>query len=151
MKDLLELDDWLAGLVERLEPPQRKKLMQQWARMLRRRQQKSIQQQQNPDGTPFAPRKPQKREKSGRVRRKMFTKLRTARFMKAKATANTAEVTFAGGAAQKIARVHHYGLRDRVGKRGVIVKYPERHLLCVTKTDVETIEHILLVYLSDML
>ncbi|WP_413742269.1 phage virion morphogenesis protein [Sodalis sp. RH15] len=129
MNDLLELDDWLAGLIERLEPLQRKKLMQQWAHTLRRRQQKSIQQRQNPDGTPFAQRKPQKREKAGRVRRKMFTKLRTARFLKVKDTTNTAEVTFAGGAAQRIAQVHHYGPRDRVGRRGVIFKYPERQLL----------------------
>jgi phage virion morphogenesis protein len=122
--------------------------MQQWARMLRRRQQKSIQQQQNPDGTPFAPRKPQKREKAGRVRRKMFTKLRTERFMKTKATANTAEVTFAGGAAQRIAQVHHYGLRDRVGKRGPIIKYIKRQLISINSEDVSNVQKGLIDYLA---
>ncbi|EJN8575578.1 phage virion morphogenesis protein, partial [Salmonella enterica subsp. enterica serovar Anatum] len=30
---------------------------------------------------------------------------------------------------QRIARVHHYGLRDRVSRKGPEVRYAERHLL----------------------
>ncbi|MCZ5524260.1 phage virion morphogenesis protein, partial [Escherichia coli] len=32
-----------------------------------------------------------------------------------------------------IACVHHYGLRDRVSRRGLKVQYPERRLLGFTK------------------
>lgn len=148
MNDLLELDEWLAGLVERLEPPQRKKLMQQWARTLRRRQQRSIQQQQNPDGTPFAPRKPQKREKAGRVRRKMFTKLRTARFMKAKSTTNKAEVLFSDSNTNQIASTHQFGLQEKLRKLGPLVKYSQRQLLGISETDVVLISSILINHVS---
>lgn len=148
MSDLHQLEEWMAGLLGQLSPSQRKKLMQQWARNLRKRNQKSIQLQQNPDGAGFEARKPQVRNKAGRVRRKMFTKLRAARYMKAKATASTAEVTFDGGGAQRIARVHHYGLRDRVNKRGLIVKYPERKLLGINDADVAAIGDELITHLA---
>ena len=48
----------------------------------------------------------------GRVKREMFAKLRTHRYMKAKGTADEALVEFAGRV-QRIARVHQEGLRDR--------------------------------------
>lgn len=58
----------------------------------------------------------------------MFVKLKTAKYLKTKATGDSAEVAFVP-AVQRLARVHHYGLRDRVSKRGIVVKYSERKLL----------------------
>ncbi|EGY0908048.1 phage virion morphogenesis protein, partial [Salmonella enterica subsp. enterica serovar Newport] len=42
------------------------------------------------------------------------------------------------GKVQRIARVHHYGLRDRVSRKGPEVRYAERRLLGVND-EVETI------------
>ena len=54
------------------------------------------------------------------------------KYLKAQANANVAEVAFVPGV-QKLVRVHHYGLRDRVNRRGTEVKYAERPLLGVNK------------------
>ena len=61
----------------------------------------------------------------------MFTKLRTTKYLKTAASADSASVQFEGKV-QRIARVHHYGLRDRVSRRGPEVRYAERRLLGVS-------------------
>lgn len=82
MNDLHELDQTLSILLAQLSPPARGAFMRQVSKQLRQRQQKHIQSQQNPDGSPFVPRKKKRRDKQGRIKRKMFTKLRTARYIK---------------------------------------------------------------------
>ncbi len=67
----------------------------------------------------------------------MFAKLRTAKYLKTAASADSASVQFEGKV-QRIARVHHYGLRDRVSRKGPEVRYAERRLLGVND-EVETI------------
>lgn len=64
----------------------------------------------------------------------MFRRLRTARFLKARADAGGATVGFTGVAA-RIARAHQYGLRDRVNKSGTMASYPRREVLGITKAD----------------
>ncbi|WP_413503696.1 phage virion morphogenesis protein [Serratia grimesii] len=64
----------------------------------------------------------------------MFRRLRTARFLKARADAGGATVGYTGVAA-RIARTHQYGLRDRVNKSGAVATYPQRELLGLTKAD----------------
>ncbi|MER2964061.1 phage virion morphogenesis protein [Serratia ureilytica] len=64
----------------------------------------------------------------------MFRRLRTARFLKARADAGGATVGFTGVAA-RIARTHQYGLRDRVNKSGAMASYPRREVLGITKAD----------------
>ncbi|WP_447327771.1 phage virion morphogenesis protein [Klebsiella michiganensis] len=64
----------------------------------------------------------------------MFRRLRTTRFLKARATSEGASVGFSGVAA-RIARVHQYGLRDRVNDSGAMATYPRRELLGLSKTD----------------
>ncbi|WP_080207495.1 phage virion morphogenesis protein, partial [Salmonella enterica] len=68
------------------------------------------------------------RSKKGRIKRQMFAKLRTTKYLKTAASADSASVQF-DGKVQRIARVHHYGLRDRVSRKGPEVRYAERHLL----------------------
>lgn len=58
----------------------------------------------------------------------MFAKLRTTKYLKTAASADSASVHFEGKV-QRIARVHHYGLRDRVSRKGPEVRYAERRLL----------------------
>lgn len=64
----------------------------------------------------------------------MFRRLRTARFLKARADAGGVTVGYTGVAA-RIARTHQYGLRDRVNKSGAVATYPQRQLLGITKAD----------------
>lgn len=64
----------------------------------------------------------------------MFRRLRTARFLKARADVSGATVGYTGVAA-RIARTHQYGLRDRVNKSGAVATYPQRQLLGITKAD----------------
>ena len=137
MDDLQRVDDWLAALLANLEPAVRNRMMRQLAQGLRRSQQQNIRLQRNPDGTTFEPRRVTARSKKGRIKRQMFAKLRTTKYLKTAATADSASVQF-DGKVQRIARVHHYGLRDRVRRNGPEARYPARRLLGVND-EVETI------------
>ena len=64
----------------------------------------------------------------------MFRRLRTARFLKTRATADGAEVGYSGVAA-RIARVHQFGLRDKINDSGAMATYPRRELLGLSKAD----------------
>lgn len=137
MDDLQRVDDWLAALLANLEPAARNRMMRQLAQELRRSQQQNIRLQRNPDGTAFEARRVTARSKKGRIKRQMFAKLRTTKYLKTSATADSASVQF-DGKVQRIARVHHYGLRDRVRRNGPEARYPARRLLGVND-EVETI------------
>lgn len=137
MDDLQRVDDWLAALLANLEPAARNRMMRQLAQALRRSQQQNIRLQRNPDGTAFEPRRVTARSKKGRIKRQMFAKLRTTKYLKTAATADSASVQF-DGKVQRIARVHHYGLRDRVRRNGPEARYPARRLLGVND-EVETL------------
>lgn len=128
MDDLQRVDDWLAALLANLEPAARNRMMRQLAQELRRSQQQNIRLQRNPDGTAFEARRVTARSKKGRIKRQMFAKLRTIKYLKTAATADSASVQF-DGKVQRIARVHHYGLRDRVRRNGPEARYPARRLL----------------------
>lgn len=75
----------------------------------------------------------------GGVRRKaqrMFAALRSAAHLKVGATSDEAWVAFTSRAS-RIARVHHYGLRDRVTPDGPETDYPQRELLGFSQSDEE--------------
>ncbi|EKS6393786.1 phage virion morphogenesis protein [Enterobacter hormaechei] len=142
MDDLQRVDDWLAALLANLEPAARNRMMRQLAQELRRSQQQNIRLQRNPDGTAFEARRVTARSKKGRIKRQMFAKLRTSKYLKTAATADSASVQF-DGKVQRIARVHHYGLRDRVRRNGPEARYPARRLLGVND-EVETVTYDIL-------
>ncbi|MHA6907308.1 phage virion morphogenesis protein [Ralstonia pseudosolanacearum] len=149
MSESRELEAWLAGMLTKLDAPARRVLARAVAAELRRRQAARIAEQRNPDGSPYVPRKPQQqlRRRAGRIRRAMFTRLRLARYMKTEADANTAVVTFAGNA-QRIATVHHFGLRDRVNKSGLMAQYPARELLGLDAADMEAVTNLVAQHLA---
>ncbi|EZI33774.1 Tail completion protein S (GpS) [Pantoea agglomerans] len=148
MAELHEVDAWLAALLSQLEPAARKKMLREVARDVRRIQQANITAQRSPDGTAWEPRRVSARSKKGRIRRGMFAKLKTAKYLKVHADADAADVAFVP-AVQKLARVHHYGLRDRVSRRGPMVKYAERPLLGVNDESLNAVKEILLSWLSE--
>lgn len=150
MNELAPLDAWCNGLIARLEPAARRNLAREVARKLRERQSARIAAQQNPDGSAYAPRKPQTkaRLKQGAIRRKMFSKIRTAKYLKMESTPERAVIAFVGQV-QRMAQVHQYGLRDRVNKkRGPEVQYPERKLLGLTSADIDLVGELMLDHLA---
>jgi len=145
--NLHKVDEWLAALLANLEPAARQRMMRELAQELRRNQQQNIRLQRNPDGSAYEPRKVTARTKKGRIKRQMFAKLRTAQYLKTSARADSASVQFVGKV-QRIARVHHYGLRDRVSRNGADVRYAERRLLGLNKNVKDSINDILTEWLS---
>ncbi|EMY3532866.1 phage virion morphogenesis protein [Yersinia ruckeri] len=144
MNALKTFDDRLAGLLANLSPQSRKQLAADIAKKLRASQQQRIKRQQAPDGSPYAARKAQPtRHKKGRIKREMFAKLRTARYMKAKGNANEAVVEFTGQV-QRMAAVHHFGLRDHPNVHSKDVRYDERPLLGFDNEIVKQIENEIL-------
>lgn len=146
MSEFDALEKRLGALIGNLSAPARRALASTVAKRLRASQQQNIRRQQAPDGTPFAPRKTQARKKKGRVKREMFAKLRTVKYMKAQATSDEAVVQFTGRV-QRMARVHHYGLRDRPSRNGKEVQYDARPLLGINDKTIKDIEEIIISFL----
>ena len=148
MNDFKPFDDKLAGLLAALSPAGRRKLAGEIAKQLRTAQQQRIKQQKAPDGSPYQARKRQPlRAKKGRIKRAMFQKLRTNRYMKAGGRENGAVVEFTGKV-QRIARVHQYGLKDRPNAHAQDVQYAERQLLGFSQADKQLVETLTIKHLS---
>ena len=62
--ELQALEDWVEPLLAKLSRSERRQLIRRVGRDLRRSQAQRIESQRNPDGTSYAPRKPQNRRKS---------------------------------------------------------------------------------------
>lgn len=148
MSELNPFEDRLAALIAALSPAGRRNLSAEIAKTLRQQQQQRIKAQRAPDGTPYAPRQPQTiRGKKGRVKREMFAKLRTSRYMKAHGDESAAAVAFTGKV-QRIARVHQYGLKDRPAPNRDAVDYPARPLLGFSESDRQIIETAIIHHLA---
>ncbi|RMT70257.1 hypothetical protein ALP43_04256 [Pseudomonas azotoformans] len=142
------LEQWAGVLLEKLEPSARTQLARDISKQVRRSQQLRVKAQRDPAGNPFAPRKQRDlRGKKGRIKRKMFQKLQTARHLKAQANSNAVSVGFTGRVS-RIARVHQFGLRDRAERGAKEVKYTQRRVLGLSESDVELIRDTLLTHLS---
>ena len=149
MSELKPFDDQLAGLIAALSPSGRRKLAGEIAKQLRAAQQQRIKQQKAPDGSPYQARKRQPlRAKTGRIKRAMFQKLRTSRYMKASGRNDVAVVEFSGKV-QRIARIHQYGLKDRPNVHARDVQYVERELLGFNQADRQLIHKLIIHCLSE--
>lgn len=147
MNELSPFDARLAGLITALSPQSRKSLAVAVSKRLRASQQQNIKRQQAPEGTPYAPRKTPLRNTKRLRDRAMFSKLRTARYMKAKGSGDDAVVEFVGRV-KRMANVHHYGLRDRPTPHSDPVKYEARPLLGFSMADVKMIETAVIEHLA---
>jgi len=146
---LSQLESWAGALLAKLEPPARRTLAVAIARELRRSQQQRIASQHDAEGSPFAPRKLRLQEKAGAIRRRaqMFSKLRTARWLRVSGTADAAEVGFAGRVA-RIARIHQEGLRDRAAPDAPQIRYLRRAMLGFTDSDQDIVRDKLLQHIA---
>ncbi|ENQ1387588.1 phage virion morphogenesis protein [Enterobacter hormaechei] len=149
MSDFKPFDNQLAGLLAALSPAGRRKLAGEIAKQLRTAQQQRIKQQKAPDGSPYQARKRQPlRAKKGRIKRAMFQKLRTNRYMKASGRENGAVVEFTGNV-QRIARVHQYGIKDRPNAHAQEVQYAQRQLLGLNEINIKEIELLIGEHISN--
>lgn len=156
MDDLKRLEDWVSPLLAKLSAAERRSLARTVARELRAGNAQQMRAQQAPDGTAWEPRKPsglrsgrgaiQRQAKRQAKTRPMMEKLRAAKHLKASATTSEAVVGFTGRA-ERIARVHHFGLRDRVKPGGPEYDYPARQLLGITDEQIERVRELLLKHL----
>lgn len=148
MSEFKPFDDRLSGLIASLSPAARRKLAGEIAKQLRTAQQQRIKQQKAPDGSPYQARKRQPlRTKTGRIKRAMFQKLRTSRYMKATGRENSAVVEFTGKV-QRIAQIHQYGLKDRPNPHSRDVQYAERQLLGFSREDKQLVETLIIKHLT---
>ncbi|NMP27209.1 phage virion morphogenesis protein [Rahnella sp. SAP-1] len=144
MSEFKAFDDKLAGLLASLSPACRRQMAAEIAKRLRANQQQRIKRQQAPDGSPYAGRKRQPiRGKKGRVKREMFAKMRTTRYLKAKGSTEAATVEFAGKV-QRIARIHQEGLKDKPNRHSQPVQYEARPLLGFSAADRQIVEDVIL-------
>lgn len=147
MAELEALEDWVGGLMAQIEPRGRRKLALAIGRELRRRNVKRIRANIEPDGGRMEKRKPrdQIRSKAKKRRKssKMFPKIAAARNLRIKASPDQVEIGYTNNLIARVAAVHHFGLRDRVGKTpdGKVQKaeYPARELLGFSDDDREAI------------
>ncbi|HCR1904096.1 TPA: phage virion morphogenesis protein [Enterobacter asburiae] len=148
MSEFKPFNDRLNGLIAALSPASRRKLAGEIAKQLRTAQQQRIKQQKAPDGSPYQARKRQPlRAKKGRIKRAMFQKLRTNRYMKASGRENSAVVEFTGKV-HRIAQIHQYGLKDRPNSHSRNVQYAERKLLGFCLEDKRLINVLIIERLS---
>lgn len=164
--DLQQLADWLEPLIQRMQPRERAQLARRMAAELRKRQASRIARQQDPDGHPYAPRKPQRRPQAtpgglaaqakqakgpaAQHRQRvgaMFQQLRTAKWLKAQGDKDQASVAFLNRV-QRIAQVHQWGLQDRPEPGGPLITYPTRVLLGINRQDTEALQDLVLRHLA---
>ena len=141
---LADLEPWAKSILNSLEPKARKPLLRQMAMALRRENQKRITAQTDPEGQKWQPR----RNSGGKVakKKKMMLGLRKARSMRIKAYAEGFTLGFPDDRTSKIARIHHYGLRQYIAGRNV--QYPKRELLGITTKDRAIMQNILIAHIQ---
>lgn len=137
--NVLELANYLQPLLERLSMGERARLAKQIGRDLRKSQGKRISEQKNPDGSSYTPRRKRLRDQKGKIKRKMFTKIKNTSNLKVLSNADSIAIGFVGRVA-RIARVHQEGLKDRAQKGAPDVVYPKRELLGFTEQDIKLVE-----------
>jgi phage virion morphogenesis protein len=149
--DFMQLEGWLQPLLDRLSDGERRKLALDVARELRRENAATIRAQHGPDGEAWAPRKSAMREQRGQLRKRnadsMFTKMAGTKHLRAQVEGGDAVVGFVGRT-ERIARVHHYGLRDRVTPGGPQYDYPARPLLGISDDFTKRLQERLLSHLT---
>src|SRR5450830_1039068 len=152
MSELKALEGWVAPLLDRLSDGERRKLAMAVARDLRAANAASIRAQQTPDGEAWEARKQpggeiRRKAQAGKAGMRMFQKMGAAKNLKAMASPTEAVVGFVGRA-ERIARVHQFGLSDRVTPGGPMYRYPARELIGLTDAQIERVRDLIATHLG---
>lgn len=144
MSDLSALEDWAGALLQKLTPQRRAAVARKVGQALRASQSRRIAAQKAPDGSAYPPRAKGLRQKPGSIRRKaMFSKLRTAKYLKVSASAQEIGVGFTGRVA-RIAEVHQKGGRVAASPSRRAYTMPRRELLGLTDGDLDIVRRALI-------
>lgn len=135
-------DEFFGKILAGLSPAARHKATRRLAQELLKSNTDRIKQNVSPDGSQMEKRKP-RLDRRGRLRSKqggkMFRRLGLQREWVIRATSDTAEVSQRRN--NRIARIHHEGLRAFVGRnkdgKKTYTKYPTRRLLGFAREDEE--------------
>jgi phage virion morphogenesis protein len=140
-----KLEAVLDDFIQALSPAAQRQLLTRVTRRMASENRKRIAANVTPEGQPFAPRKRPKKTRAGsRPSLLMFKKLKMAKWLKAKTSPDGGSVFFAGGAAG-IAKIHHYGMSQVVGKnKPRLMTIPARPLLGLSANDLSLIEDAIL-------
>ena len=130
-----EIDGWIKDVIESLSPSKRAQALKKIGAHLKKSNQKRLSKQIGPDGKKWAARK-------DGTRSKMMARLRLSRNLRVKSSSQHVSLGWSG-LAGGIARVHHFGLTDRVSEKGVKHKYEARQLLGISREDSDAIGEIL--------
>ncbi len=148
MNDFKPFEDKLAGLIAALSPDGRRRMTSILRRncasgnssALNRRKRRTVRHLPRVSASPSG-------QKRGRIKREMFVKLRTNRYLKASGNDSAAVVEFTGKV-QRIARVHQFGLIDNPSPKYNKVKYIERELLGFSICDNKFINELIIKFLD---
>lgn len=140
--DLARLEEWFGQILAGMEPAQRRKATLKLGRLLRRSNLARIGANVDPDGAPFAPRKP-RRDLKGRLRQKargkMFKGLRKLAKWRIDAAPDGVEIKPVTNTADRVGSVSQFGQTVTVGRlrngRAIRAKYEERRLLGFSRED----------------
>ncbi|MDV8157492.1 phage virion morphogenesis protein [Acinetobacter bereziniae] len=140
MAQLEYLSEHLNALLASLSDAEKRKFAMSIARKIRASQSQRITRQQNPDGSSYIPRK-NLRGKKGKLKQKMFMKLKTAKFMKIEKIPAGVTIGF-DQRVSRLARTHQEGLIDilKYNGRTFKVRYAQRILLGFTDKEIEMFE-----------
>ncbi|MBJ9373706.1 phage virion morphogenesis protein [Acinetobacter sp. TGL-Y2] len=140
MAELEYLSEHLNALLASLSDAEKRKFAMSIARKIRASQTQRITRQQNPDGSSYIPRK-NLRGKKGKLKQKMFMKLKTAKFMKIEKIPAGVTIGF-DQRVSRLARTHQEGLIDilKYNGRTFKVRYAQRILLGFTDKEIEMFE-----------
>lgn len=139
MNDVQYLAEYFQPLLERLSTGQRAKLAKNIGRDLRKNQQKRITTQRNPDGSAYVPRRSRIREQKGKIKRKMFSKIKANAHLKLLSNSEAIAIGFISRV-NRIANVHQHGLKDRATKNAPETVYSKRELLGFSHEDIKLTE-----------
>lgn len=129
-EDLAEFEQWLGRVLGGLDPGVRRHASIKLAQALRRSNVERIAANVEPGGGAMEKRKSRK---GGRLRRKMFPKLRRLAEWKIDADGDGLEISPVNPLVGRTAATHHFGETGYVGRlrdgRVIRARYPERRLL----------------------
>ena len=149
MSDFARLPQYTNEILQKMSPGERAKISRTIGREVRNSQKQRNTSQHNTDGSSYAPRKKRSRDRmKGKVRNKMFSKIKSLTYLKVMSNADSIDIGFAGRIA-RIARVHQYGLRDRADKNAPSVQYAKRELLGLTENEMTNITSLLEKHISN--
>ncbi|MEH1710243.1 phage virion morphogenesis protein [Acinetobacter pittii] len=139
MNNIQDLAIYLQPLLDRLSSGERAKLAKNIGRDLRTSQRQHITAQQNPDGSAYTARRTRLRDQKGKIKRKMFSRIKSNTHLKVLSNSGSIAVGFIGRVS-RIAKVHQFGLRDRATRSALDTVYPKRELLGFTDKEINLVE-----------